>query len=65
VKKVLVCNRGALGEKYGQAAPDGSPLRCSKLEQAGRLELVRVLNDPPSWWLVLIRNFDQSDNGPD
>jgi hypothetical protein len=65
VKKVLVLNRGALGEQYGQAAPDGGPLRCYRIEQAGRLELVRVLNDPPSYWFVLIRGFNQSDNGPD
>ena len=45
MKKVLVLNRGALGEQYGQAAPDGGPLRCSRLEQAGRLELVRILNN--------------------
>lgn len=58
MKKVLVLNRGALGEQYGG-------LRCSRLEQAGRLELVRVLNDPPPYWFVLIRSFDQSENGAD
>jgi hypothetical protein len=65
VKKVLVFNRGALGEQYGQAAPDGGPLRGQRLEQARRLELIRITNDPPSYWFVLIRNFNQSDNGPD
>ena len=36
-----------------------------RLEQAGRLELVRIVNDRPPSWFVLIRNFNQSDNGPD
>ena len=37
---------GSLQEWYGQAAPDGGPLRLRRLEQAGRLELVQVTNDP-------------------
>jgi hypothetical protein len=65
VRKILVLNKGRLGEEYGQAAPGGGPLRCSRIEQAGRLELVRVVNDPPSYWLVLIRAFDESENSAD
>lgn len=65
MKRVLVLDKGAAGEWYGQAAPDGSPLRCYRLEQAGRLELLRVLNDPPPYWFVLIRNFDQSETRTD
>jgi hypothetical protein len=65
MKKILVLDKGALGAWYGQAAPDGGPLRCYRLAQAGRLELLRVINDPPSWWLVSIRNFNQSPSGPD
>jgi hypothetical protein len=30
----LVFDRGALGEQYGQADPDGGPLRGQRLEQA-------------------------------
>jgi hypothetical protein len=65
VKKILILDRGAAGEWYGQAAPDGGPLRCYRLAQAGRLELLRVINDPPACWLVMIRNFNQSPTGPD
>ena len=60
MKRVLVLDRGPLAEQYGQAAPDGGPLRCRRMQQAGRLELVQVLNDQPSYWFVLIRNFDPS-----
>ena len=40
-------------------------LKCSRLAQAGRLELLRVLNDPPSYWFVMIRNFNPSPSGAD
>src|SRR5258708_7129846 len=53
MKKILT-----LSEDYGA-------LRCYRMEQAGRLELLRVLNDPPPYWFVMIRNFNRSDNGPD
>jgi hypothetical protein len=36
-----------------------------RLEQAGRLELVRIVNDRPPSRFVLIRNFNHFDNGPD
>lgn len=65
MKKILVFNKGALGEQYGQAAPDGSPLRARRLQQGGRLELVQIVNDQPPYWFVLIRNFDQSGTGKD
>jgi hypothetical protein len=65
MKKVLVLDRGAGGEWYGEASPDGCPLRCYRLAQAGRLELLRVLNDGFPYWLVMIRNFNQSPTGPD
>jgi hypothetical protein len=65
MKRILVCDRGDLKEWYGQAAADGGPLRLRRLEQAGRLELVQVTNDPPPYWLVLIRNFDTSPDGKD
>ena len=58
MKKILTFDKGALSEWYGD-------LRCYRLEQAGRLELLRVLNDPPPYWFVMIRNFDQSPTGPD
>jgi hypothetical protein len=65
MKKVLILDKGALAEWYGQAAPDGSALRCRRLLQCGRLELLQVTNDPPSYWFVMIRNFDQRDQGKD
>jgi hypothetical protein len=65
MKRILVCDKGDLREWYGQADPDGAPLRLRRLEQAGRLELVQVTNDPPPYWLVLIRNFDTSPDGKD
>ena len=65
MKRILVLDKGALGECYGQAAPDGSALRCRRLAQCGRLELLQVTNDPPSYWFVMIRNFDQRDQGKD
>ena len=65
MKKVLVLDRGAAGEWYGQATPDGGPLRCYRLAQAGRLEFLRVLNDGLPYWFVMIRNFDQSETGAD
>jgi hypothetical protein len=65
MKRILVCDRGDLKEWYGQAAADGGQLRLRWLEQAGRLELVQVTNDPPPYWFVLIRNFDQSPIGKD
>jgi hypothetical protein len=54
VRKTLVLE----GEAYGQAAPDGGPLRARRLEKFGRLELLQITNDPPSYWFVMIRNFD-------
>jgi hypothetical protein len=45
--------------------PNGGPLRLRRLEQAGRLELVQITSDPPPYWFVLIRNFDQSSDGED
>jgi hypothetical protein len=65
VKKILNLDKGALGAWYGQAAPDGGPLRCYRLAQAGRLELLRVVNDPPAYWFVMIRNFNPSPTGAD
>jgi hypothetical protein len=35
------------------------------IREAGRLEFLRVINDPPSYWFVRIRNFNQSSTGPD
>lgn len=64
MKRILIF-KGALGEQYGQAASEGSPLRARRLQQAGRLELVQIVNDQPPYWLVLIRNFDQSEQGAD
>jgi hypothetical protein len=54
VKKTLVLE----GEAYGQAAPDGAPLRGRRLEKFGKIELLQNTNDPPSYWFVVIRNFD-------
>jgi hypothetical protein len=54
VRKILVLE----GEAYGQAAPDGGPLRARRLEKFGRLELLQILNDQPPYWFVMIRNFD-------
>lgn len=54
MRKILVLE----GEAYGQAAPDGGPLRARRLEKFGRLELLQILNDQPPYWFVLIRNFD-------
>jgi hypothetical protein len=65
MKRILVCDKGDLREWYGHAAPDGGPLRLRRLEQAGRLELVQIVNDPPPYWFVLIRNFDGSPIGKD
>ena len=65
MKRILVFDKGALGEWYGTAAPDGGPLRARRLEQVGRLEFVQVTNDPPPYWFVLIRNFNQAPNGTD
>jgi len=65
MKRILVCNKGQLNEWYGQAAPDVGPLRCRRLKQAGRLELLQIVNDPPPYWFVMIRNFDMSEKGPD
>ena len=58
VKKILILDKGQPGEWYG-------PLRCRRLEKCGRLELLQITNDPPPYWLVMIRNFDMSDSGPD
>lgn len=61
VRKILVLE----GEAYGQAAPDGGPLRARRLEKFGRLELLQILNDQPPYWFVMIRNFDpQRDVAP-
>jgi hypothetical protein len=65
MKRILVADKGMFKEWYGEAAPDGGPLRSRRLEQAGRLELVRILNDPPAYWFVLIRNFDMSTESAD
>jgi hypothetical protein len=65
MKRILVCDKGDLREWYGRAAPDGGPLRLRRLEQAGRLELVQIVNDPPPYWFVMVRNFDPSPNGKD
>jgi hypothetical protein len=65
MKRILVCDKGDLREWYGHAARDGGPLRLRRLEQAGRLELVQIVNDPPPYWFVLIRNFDQSSDSKD
>jgi hypothetical protein len=65
MKRILIFDKGDLGQWYGQAAPDGSPLRARRLEQAGRLEFVQIVNDQPPHWFVLIRNFDQSEHGTD
>jgi hypothetical protein len=54
MKKTLLLNN----EQY-----DG--LKCHRMSQAGRLELLRVTNDPPPYWFVMIRNFNQSPTGPD
>ena len=54
MKKTLLLNN----EQY-------SDLKCYRMAQAGRLELLRVTNDPPVYWLVLIRNFNPSPSGPD
>jgi hypothetical protein len=40
-------------------------LKCYSMQQAGRLELLRVINDPPAYWLVMIRNFNPAPSGPD
>jgi hypothetical protein len=58
MRKILVCDKGELGNWY-------SGLRLHRLAKAGRLELVKIVNDPPPYWFVMIRNFDQSDHGPD
>jgi len=42
-----------------------SDLKCHRLAQAGRLEFLRVINDPPAYWFVMIRNFNPSPSGPD
>jgi hypothetical protein len=65
MKKILVCNKGMLKEWYGQAAPDGGPLRLRRLAQAGRLELLQITNDPPPYWFVMIRYFDMSEKSAD
>jgi hypothetical protein len=54
VKKTLQLD----GESCGQAAPDGGPLRGRRLEKFGKVELLQIINDPPSYWFVMIRNFD-------
>jgi hypothetical protein len=54
MKKTLLLNN----DQY-----DG--LKCHRMAQAGRLELLRVVNDPPSYWLVMIRNFNPAPSGPD
>jgi hypothetical protein len=64
-RKILVLNKGRPGEWYGQAAPDGGPLRCRRVAQCGRLELLRIVNDPPAYWFVMVRNFDESTDSPD
>ena len=33
-------------------------LTVKRIAQSGRLWLVRVINDPPPYWFVMIRNFD-------
>ena len=61
VKKTLQLD----GETCGQAAPDGGPLRGRRLEKFGKVELLQITNDPPSYWFVTIRNFDpKRDLGP-
>ena len=32
-------------------------LRARRLAQMGRLVLYQVFNDPPAWWIVVIKNF--------
>jgi hypothetical protein len=54
MKKILMLNN----EQY-----DG--LKCYRMEKAGPLELLRVLNDGPAYWLVMIRSFDPAENGAD
>jgi hypothetical protein len=39
------------GEAYGD-------LRARRMEITGRVELLQVLNDPPPYWLVIIRSFE-------
>ena len=34
-------------------------LKARRLAQSGRLWLVKIINDPPPYWLVWIRGFDQ------
>jgi hypothetical protein len=65
MRKILACNKGNLAQWYGCASPEGSPLRLHRLKKTGRLELVQIVNDPPPYWFVMIRNFNQSDHGPD
>ena len=33
-------------------------LRARRVQQSGRLWLVKIINDPPAYWLVFIRNFN-------
>jgi hypothetical protein len=49
-------------EAYGQAAPDGGPLKVRRLTKAGRVELLQVINDPPSYWFVRLRRPRNSDS---
>jgi hypothetical protein len=33
-------------------------LTAKRVAQSGRLWLVRIVNDPPPYWFVMIKNFD-------
>jgi len=65
MKRILTLDKGQSGEWYGQASPEGEALRCRRLKQCGRLELLQITNDAPPYWFVMIRNFNQSETGSD
>jgi hypothetical protein len=39
-------------------------LRARRLAQCGRVVLYKVINDPPDYWLVSIRTFDEDIDRP-
>ena len=52
-----------LGAPYDSAGPHGEALRVRRLKHSGRLVLYQIMNDPPLYWFVQIRNFEP--NGRD
>jgi len=48
-----------MAKKYFNLPGYYEGLTAKRIEQSGRLWLVRVCNDPPPYWLVMIRGFNR------